>query len=274
MIARMHEEPAAPMAAARDGLHALAVDLDMGIAIAVPLPIAGGADRRGDGRAENIGERPAETPEQGERQAVHADVVVFPVLAGLAKCARHALLGARLVAEIAVPVDQVRLVPERALPLRGVVEELAPDDLRIVRRGEAAVVNEFRHGLVDVADEPALDRDPRNEAQIAFHDAEAHVGAGGVAPLGDDHPAVQDEPVRSAARRHGTDDLVPGRRLGKAADDLGFDVARPPRLVRRPVSNSSRHRLGIEPGLAAEGVPPVTAMRRRHIGFVDRHTLV
>src|SRR5262249_19620696 len=160
----------------------------------------------------DLGERPAEPAQQREGEAVHADVVVLPVFAGLTQRARRALLGARLAAEVAVPVDQVGLVPERALPLRGVVAQLAPRDPGVVRRGEAAGVDELRHGRVDVADESALDRDSRDQTQIAFDDAEAHVRAGGVAPFGDDEAAMQDEPIGSTPWGDMPDDLVPGWR--------------------------------------------------------------
>src|SRR6266851_4094240 len=50
---------------------------------------------------------------------------------------------------------------------------------------------------------------------------------------------------------------------GEAPDDLGLDIARPRRLVRR------RQRAGIEPGLALRGAPPRAAMRRRDILFIE-----
>src|SRR5262249_26690232 len=124
MIPRLHEEAAAPVAATRHRLHALAVDFDIGIAVAVPLPTVGAADRRRDRLAEHLGQWPTEAPQQRKREAIDADVVVFPMGAGLLKRARRSLLCARLVAEVAVTVDEIGLVPERPLPLRGVVEEL------------------------------------------------------------------------------------------------------------------------------------------------------
>src|SRR5436305_618596 len=45
LVAGMDEDPAAPMRAAGHRLHPPAVDLDIGIAVAVPFPILGGADR-------------------------------------------------------------------------------------------------------------------------------------------------------------------------------------------------------------------------------------
>src|SRR3954453_489241 len=116
----MDEHPAAPMRAARHRLHPPSVDLDMGVAVAVPLPALRRADRVRYQLAEHLRQWPAPHAQQRQREAVDPDIVVFPERARFLQVAVRALFAARgTSADAAVAVDQVRLAPQLALPFRG-----------------------------------------------------------------------------------------------------------------------------------------------------------
>ena len=71
---------------------------------------------------------------------------------------RAFLGGARLPGDPPVAVDQVGLVPQRPLPFGGLLQQMVPGDLAVVRPVETAIVNGTADRLVHVADEPAIDR--------------------------------------------------------------------------------------------------------------------
>jgi len=136
----------------------------------------------------------------------------------------------------AVAVDQVRLVPQRALPFGGLLEEVMPGDLAVVRRVEPAIIDGLANRLVHVANEAAVDGEAGEDRQIAFGDAERLADLPRVAPFRDDLPPAQDEPVRAAARSHGAEHGVPRRRFLELPRDLDFEVAAPFRLAFRGVA--------------------------------------
>src|SRR6185437_1675589 len=140
---------------------------------------------------------------------------------------------------------------------------MVPGDLRIMRRREAAIIDALADRLVEIADEAALVGEPGEQAETALGDAERHVDARRVAPFGDDEPAMEDEPVRRAARRHLADDFVPRRRLEEPlAEDAG-EIARPRRLLAFGEGGGRHQGGGVETGLARRGAAPFPAVRRR-----------
>src|ERR687898_2429875 len=60
--------------------------------------------------------------------------------------------------DMAVAIGEVGLVPQGALPLAGLVEEVAPGDRAVLRRLERNVARIVAHRIVDRADEAARDR--------------------------------------------------------------------------------------------------------------------
>src|SRR5207237_10382127 len=134
------------------------------------------ADRIHHLAAQDLLERLAEDLEQRQAQPVHADVVVFPQRARRAHHARRALHGAAdfALAEVTVVIDRVRLVPEGALPLARLLEEMAPRDVAVLRGVETTVAHGPADRLVE-RDEPAIDGEPGQERAIALGDAERQV---------------------------------------------------------------------------------------------------
>src|SRR5215467_12513956 len=117
--------------------------------------------------------------------------------------------GARPAADGAVAVDQVRLIPQHSLPFRGLLEEVVPSDRVVMRRIETPVVDPEADFLMWVADQPAVPGKAREDREIALGHAEGHVYTSGIAPFGDHKPAAQQQTVRSAARTHRPEGLVP-----------------------------------------------------------------
>ncbi len=235
LVLHVHEHAAAPVAAAGDGLHPGAADVDEGVVIAVPRPAGGRADRVHDALGEHVGQRPPEPAQQCQAEPVDPHVVVFPVASGRLQHARLTLglsrATVRLVGQAAVAVDHVGLAEQRAFPFAGLRQHVAPGDGSVVRAVEAAVMHGGADGFVDVGDQPVIDGKPGQDGQIAFGDAEGHVDGAGVAPAGDDAATVQQHPVRAAARCGRADDLVVRRRLEVAGFQLRADVAAPFRLM-------------------------------------------
>ncbi len=189
------------MTAARDGFHRDATDLDGRIAIAVPLPARGRADRPHHRVREHARQRLSEEPQQREAQAVDADVVVFPVGAGLAQRPERAfgIVGLALRLQVAVSVDEVGLAPERALPLRGLLQQMMPGDGTVLRGLEPAVRDAHAHALLRIGQQPAVMSDAGEQAEVALGDAEGHVDLTRVAPA-----RHQPSARRAAARGPGS----------------------------------------------------------------------
>src|SRR5438105_3831822 len=82
---------------------------------------------------------PPPQPQQGQCQPVDPDIVVFPEAAGRLQIAMGALAtGGRPAADAAVAVDQIGLAPQLAFPLRGLLQQVMPRDLVVMRRREPA----------------------------------------------------------------------------------------------------------------------------------------
>src|SRR5260221_3004086 len=101
LVARVDEDAAAPMAAARNRFDRAPVDLDRRVAVAAPAPIRRGAERRHERVAEDLRQRSAEETQQRQAEAVDADVVVLPEAAGCPEPSGLALAAAALEHEIA-----------------------------------------------------------------------------------------------------------------------------------------------------------------------------
>ena len=106
--------------------------------------------------------------------------------------------------------------------------------------------------LVDAGDQAVGDREAGEHGQVALGDAEGHVGARGVAPLGDDAAALEDHAGRAAARQHGADDLAPRPRLVPLDDaDVAavriVEAARPGAVARQ---GEDRRHLSVSRDLA------------------------
>src|SRR5437868_3076345 len=104
LVARMDEDAAAPMAAARDRFDRPTIDLDRRVAVAAPAPLGRGAERRHERLAEDLRERAPEKAQQGEAEAVDAHVVIFPERAGRLERPGLALAAAALEHGVAVAV--------------------------------------------------------------------------------------------------------------------------------------------------------------------------
>ena len=109
-----------------------------------------------------------------------------------------------------IMLDLVRLAEDFPLPFARLLQEMAPGDGRILRALEPGTVDGFRHRLVDIANQSVGDGKPRQHGDIALRDGEGHVGAGRVAPLGNQAAAPEDQAGRTAALPDRADDLAPG----------------------------------------------------------------
>ena len=248
-------------------MHPPAVDLDFGVAIAVPLPLRRSTDRIHDQLAKHFGQWATPQPQQGEAQPVYPDVVVFPEFSGRPEIAVAALRRrARTAADRAVAVDQVRLVPQRAFPFRGLLQEVVPGDRVVVRRIETAVIDPAADLLVRVADQPAVPGETGKHREIALGDAERHVDARRVAPLGNDEPVAQQDTVRAAARTHRAEGLVPRGPLFEITGDHPAEISAPWCFVLASLSRRGGNRVGVEPGFGGRRVLPSGRVGRREIG--------
>src|SRR5207245_5569640 len=151
------------------------------------------------------------------------------------------------LADVAVVVDRVGLAPERALPFARLLEEVAPGDRAVLGRVEAVVEGVAAHRVVEVLDEPAKQPGARERGEVALGDAEGHVGAVRIAPLGDDGAAPEDHAVRPAARPHGAEHVA--RRGGLVVypdvpPGLGQEVAPPAGLVSAVIGDRGGETLG------------------------------
>src|SRR5690606_273976 len=125
MVARADHDPAAPMPAAGNGLHARSIDVHPARLIAVPLPGGGTAKRGHDMAIEHLRQRLLEDAEQAQAETVHAHIVVFEVGAGRAERALCALVlvpGRGIGTGITVPVDGIRALEKFAEPLTGLFQ--------------------------------------------------------------------------------------------------------------------------------------------------------
>src|SRR5260221_3774211 len=167
LVARVDEDAAAPMAAARDRFDRPAVDLDRRVAVAAPAPFRRGAKRGHERLAKDVRQRAAKEPQEREADAVDANVVVFPETPWRLQLPGLALAAAALEHEVAVAIDDVGLAPQRALPFGGLLQEMVPGDPRIVRRGEAAIIDAPTDPLRAIRAEAARPRHAREQRERA-----------------------------------------------------------------------------------------------------------
>src|SRR5262249_5587767 len=113
----------------------------------------------------------------------------------------------------------VRFLPQHPLPFRSLLQELMPGNRVVVRRIETAVIDREAYLLVGILDEITVPGETGEDREVALGDAERHVRAGRVAPLGDKQPVSQQETVRAAAGTHRSEGLVPWRPLFKVVRD-------------------------------------------------------
>src|SRR5690348_1914610 len=122
---------------------------------------------------------------------------------------------------------------------------MMPGDPVIVRGLKATVLDSLADRLVEIADQPAIEREPGQDRKVALGDAEGQSDLGGTAPLGDDPALVKDEPVRAAARPHRSERLIPRRLFAKIGGDHLRQIPTPWRLMlgRVPRGSVDRGRL-------------------------------
>src|SRR5215470_5170517 len=263
----MDANAAAPMRAARHRLHAAALDLDIRVSVAVPLPIGRGADRLHHKLAKHLGQGPPPNSQQGKAQPVDAHVVVLPERAGRLQVAMRSFFArTRTAADAAVAVDQVGLAPQLTFPFGGLLQQVVPSDRSVARRLETAIVDLAPHRLMNVPDQAAIEGEAGEDREVALRGAEGQVIARGIAPFGDDLAVTQHEAVRTAARPDRPQRLVPRRLLLEIVRDGMREVAAPWRLVFGGVLRRRRKRGRVKPGGFRRGALPLGRMRGRNIG--------
>ncbi len=147
---------------------------------------------------------------------------------------------------------------------------MMPGNGVVVRRVEPAIVDGAAHRLVEIADQTAVEGEAGEDRQIAFGDAEGQIDLPGIAPLRDDLAVAQHEAVRTAARPHRPERLVPRRLFAEiVGDDLG-EVASPRRLVLSGIPRRGSKRVGIETGRLRRRIFP---NRRRSWWKIGHHRL-
>ena len=163
---------------------------------------------------------------------------------GSSKLARGSLLGlGPRDAQVAVAVDAVRFAPEGAFPLAGLLQQVLPGDLAVVRRFETAIIDHFADRRLNVRDQPPVESQTRAQGQIALGCTEGHIRPVDITPRRYQAPAPQDQAVGSAAGLEWTDDFVVRRRFGHLGHQGGADIAGPIGLAgdgkRRPPSGGA-----------------------------------
>src|SRR5262249_55974189 len=134
-------------------------------------------------------------------------------------------------------------------PLAGLLQQVAPRDAAVLRRDESIVGRGVGYPRVDAGDEPPRDGHTRQRREIALGDAEGHLDAIGLAPLGDDPPAAYDETARPTARPDRPEHAAGALGLVGDADEdaaIGDEVTAPARLVRLMVRDRCVEALRIQ----------------------------
>src|SRR5215207_957700 len=85
---------------------------------------------------------------------------------------------------------------------------MPPGDGRIPCALEMRIGDALADRLVN-RDQSIVASKPREDREVALRDAEGHIGACDLAPLGDDTSGLDDDARRAAARDHRADDLAP-----------------------------------------------------------------
>ena len=254
----VHPQPAAPARAAAHRGNLLAVDLDVGIAVAVPAPVLRRADRVHDVGLQHLRQPLAEQAQQRQGEPVDPHVVVFVERARLVDLARLALAVAELLHAHEIGI----LAPQRAFPFALLLQVVLPGDFGVVRRIVAAVVDVFRHRIVDVLDQAALHGQAADRGEEALGDAVDGIVGVDIAELRDDVAVPDDDAIGGRALfrqrpEHGAEgaDLVllevPGAAVGLRVIDRGFELLGvQPQFRRRLALPLARRRnvAGLRPG--------------------------
>ncbi len=172
----------------------------------------------------------------------------------------------------AIAVDQIRLAPQLALPLRGLLQQLVPGDRIVMRWVEAAIIDGARDLVVRVGDQPAIPGEAGEDREIALGDAERHIDPGRITPLGDDIADAQQHAVRSTAGTHRPERLVPRRSLAEIARHHLGQIPRPRRLVFGGVASGGGNRGGIQPQFGGCASWPIGGIWRQEVGH-RRHSM-
>src|SRR6266508_5036168 len=129
---------------------------------------------------------------------------------------------------------------------------MPPRDRPVLWRLEGVVERVAPHQVVDAADQASSDGDAGQHGQVALGDAEGHVRAARVSPLGDDMPTAQDQTVRTLTWPHGPEHVA--GRLGLVGDadvsaGCGEEITPPARLVGEVMVNRGAQRRRVEADL-------------------------
>src|SRR5271163_1134118 len=164
-----------------------------------------------------------------------------------------------------VAVDEIRLLPQHALPFRGLLEQMMPGDRVVVRRVKAAVLDRGTYRVIGIPNQTVIPGETGEDCKIALGDAERHVGSHRVTPFGDDPAAAQHEAIRRSARPHRSEGFVPRGPLLEIAGDHDGKITLPWRFACASVPRGGGDSLGIESGRAGGDGRPICRMRRRKI---------
>src|SRR5258708_1240753 len=178
----MNQHSAAPVRAAGYRLDHLAINFHTGGPVAMPGPIRRCADWLHNSLGEHIRERPAESAQQSQAQAVNSNVVIFPMFARREQWPRVPFAALPLNQEVPVTVDNVRLAEQAPFPFRGVLQQMPPRNRAVVRTLETSVIHGSAYWFIKISDQTIRDSNPGKHAQIALRRGEREVNLPGIAP--------------------------------------------------------------------------------------------
>lgn len=153
--------------------------------------------------------------EERQGELVDADVVVFPVGAGLAQRAQVTLLprrGLRVVGDAAVVLHLVGHAEALALPFARLREEVLPGDSAVVGRIETDSWDSLAHALAGIEKAAGMG-DAGEDGEVGLRDAEGLVGAVGFSPSGDFISPDEDYAGDAASGMDGATQAVEWRRV-------------------------------------------------------------
>ena len=225
----------------------MSIEHDPGILVAVPAPGVRGADGVHDAFLQYLRQRTAPDIERGERQHVHANVVVLVHAARLVARPRGPFT--RLVAR---PVGPVGLAPQRAFPVAHLAQQVVPGDGAVVRgfkqieeigraegirlvarRGRSVNLDRrdiLAHRVVDAPDQASVIGQSHHAGKKTLGHAVGHVHPQRISPFGDDVAVVDDEARGIAAFPDGPDGIAE-RFAAEGLIVVEFQIARRPGLA-------------------------------------------
>ena len=128
-----------------------------------------------------------------------------------------------------------------------------------------------RHRLVRVADQPAIPGQSGEDRQIALGDAEGHVDARGVAPLGDDSPPRRiTRPFGPPRGRTGPRSRSMADARSKSFATICGEIARPGVSCSRGVPGGGGEGIRIGPTSAGVRIGHAAGMRWREMSSLRR----